>query len=268
MAIARTDFFFYPAGLVFLGLAKAQHALRGYTTPKGFSLDEVDQCIEYDIHIGNLYLSRLAKYGVSIEGKRLLELGPGSDIGTGIYLVGKGAESYVGFDRHSFEAPRAFYEQLAGRLGIDLDSVSAQYVVRKDFDIEAIEPGFDIVLSNAAFEHFDDVEKVVRQLSRVTKPGGVIIAEIDLQTHSRWIRDADPNNIYRYPDWLYRLFRFTGSPNRVRPREYVSHFQRYGWTDIDTSPANTLASPPRHVHRRFEDGRLDWLSFVLFARRK
>jgi hypothetical protein len=144
------------------------------------------------------------------------------------------------------------------------------FVVREDFDIGAsFSHGIDVVFSNAAFEHFDKVEAVVRGLSKAVAKGGVIIAEIDLQTHSRWIRDADPNNIYRYPDWLYNMFRFAGAPNRLRPADYRAYFESSGWTDVEIRPANVLGEEfmSRQVHPRFRSGQMNWLSMTLCARK-
>ena len=87
----------------------------------------------------------------------------------------------------------------------------------------------DIVFSQAAFEHFDDVQRTIQELSAGCSSNAVAIISVDLQTHSRWIRDKDPNNIYRYPDWLYNKFYFKGTPNRVRPYEYKELFEKYGW---------------------------------------
>jgi SAM-dependent methyltransferase len=271
-----SDVFFYMTGLVFLALAKAKHTLRGYTTPKPFSLNEAERCIDYDVHIADLYLESLTRYAsTSVQGKRILELGPGSDLGCGLYLVYKGAASYIGFDRNDLasDVPNAFYERFAERVPVDLAALAdgrVTYTAREDFSIAAgVAPGIDIVFSNAAFEHFADVNSTIAQLSRVMNPGGIIVAEIDLQTHSRWIRDADPNNIYRYPEWLYRIFRFPGSPNRLRPSNYLKHFQAHGWTSITMTPANELSQElvGRRAHPRFQDDRMTWLSFVLCATR-
>jgi SAM-dependent methyltransferase len=190
---------YFAAGIVFLALAKAKYVLKGYSTPKPFALADTDRCIDYNAKVAKELLGHLRSYGGGIEHAHVLELGPGSDLGVGLYLLGQGAASYVGFDRHNLAAgvPREFYARLGKRLGIPVDLTRARYVARTDFDIAAELPphSIDVVLSNAAFEHFDDVACTVRQLSRVVKPGGKIAAVIDLQTHSRWIREKDPNNI-------------------------------------------------------------------------
>jgi len=109
-----------------------------------------------------------------------------------------------------------------------------RYVVNKNFDIVAAfgKATIDLVFSQAAFEHFDDIEKAVSQLSEICKDGALLVAEIDLKTHSRWIRDVDPNNIYRYSNYVYNLFRASGTPNRYRPYQYKEALERFGWSNI------------------------------------
>ena len=275
-----SELFRYVAGMAFLGMAKARHKMQGYTSPKPFSVDEVDRCIDYDLHVVNEWRGHLANYnGRDFSGAHVLELGPGSDLGVGLALLAAGARRYTAVDRHDLAArvPDAFYRRMREReAGIpDLQQVRSSgalnYVVREDFDIEQAVPArdVDLVVSNAAFEHFDDVPATVARLTRVTRPGAVIAAVVDLQTHSRWIREVDPNNIYRYSPGLYRLFRFHGIPNRVRPHEYQAAFEQNGWRNIQLQPLNQFDSRGRGVARRFRDpqNKMDWLSFVICATR-
>lgn len=289
--------FFYGAGIVMLGLAKAKNIIKGYSTPKPFDVSESDRCIEYDIHVVENWLSGLREYthiDNALTDKNILELGPGSDLGTGIYLLSKGCSRYNACDVNNLmkSTPDSFYERLFERLASmdgqrDIAFLSGQlkeakagnpsrlnYVVRHDFDIRSAfgELSIDLVFSQAAFEHFDDIEATISQLSAVCKPNAILIAEIDLKTHSRWIRDKDPNNIYRYPRWVYDMFRFRGAPNRVRPFQYKEAFERSGWTDISIVPlhkANDRDSSCTGVNRAFADERneMDYLSIMLCARK-
>lgn len=271
------DALYYVAGIGFLALAKLKHVLRGYDSPKPYALDQVDRCIDYDIALAERFEANVGRYGAtSLRGKRVLELGPGSDLGVGLLLIAKGASSYTGFDRNNLASnvPPGFYQRLAARVPeVDLASLTdgrISYVTREDFDVSAgITAGVDVVLSNAAFEHFDDVRSTVRQLTQVANPSTKLVVEIDMQTHSRWIREVDPNNIYRYPKWLYDLFRFPGQPNRWRPDDYVMEFERNGWGDIRLWPENQLddRKHSRRVHPAFQREKLEWLSFVLCASR-
>jgi SAM-dependent methyltransferase len=263
---------YYLAGIGFLALAKLKHMIGGYRTPKPLPLTQTDRCIDYDVKVADGLLAQLHRCGGAITGADVLELGPGSDLGVGLYLVDKGAQSYTAFDRHDLAAkvPAAFYARFAERLDITPHFECVRYVAREDFDLAAALPAssIDVVLSNAAFEHFDDVERTARQLADVVRPGGRIVAVIDLQTHSRWIRDKDPNNIYRYPRWLYRLFYFPGQPNRVRPEHYRACFESNGWRDVSISASTRFDSRGRDVHADFRDcAWLDARSIVLCATR-
>ena len=282
--------FFFTVGIGFLALAKAKNFVRGYATPKPFDHSDVKRSIEYDFQVLDQWLVHLANYTGSngyLRGKCVLELGPGSDLGIGILLLSKGAAKYNACDVHDLarNVPDSFYQALFRRLkGVDAradierlarslrgamcgESGELNYVVRDDFDFVAAfgDRTIDLVFSQAAFEHFDDVEATIDRLSAVCKPGAVIVAEIDLQTHSRWIRRKDPNNIYRYPEALYDLFRFRGSPNRVRPYRYRELFERHGWTNVITTALSSLdlssyenvRTQPALRQRRKSDGSTD-----------
>jgi SAM-dependent methyltransferase len=262
------DAFYFGTGVGFLALAKARNVLKGYTSPKPFEVSEVERCISYDARVVHEWLEELARYTGDRQfllRKNVLELGPGSDLGVGMMLLARGAKQYNACDVNNLvsRTPRSFYDELLKRLeaegsAIDTRLLAAElekqragqpsllnYVVRSDFDIcAATGTGtVDLVFSQAAFEHFDDIDAVVGQLSRACKPGAVIVAEIDLKTHSRWVRDKDPNNIYRFPGPVYDAFYFRGIPNRVRPYQYRQAFERHGWRDIQTRPLATTRDP-------------------------
>jgi len=111
-------------------------------------------------------------------------------------------------------------------------------------------------------------------MSTVARPGAKLVCEIDFKTHSRWIRDKDPNNIYRYSDWFYHLFYFRGIPNRVRPYEYKIILQNNGWEDIAIFPLQTLTDfeiqsikPFLKARFQHEDNQMQVLSCILCATR-
>ena len=293
---AMRNVFAYAAGVGFLMLAKAKNMLHGYSTPKTFQLAETDRCVAYDLKVVDEWLRYLTAYsaeGADLRGKNVLELGPGSDLGVGLYLLAKGAAAYHACDVNdlSQHAPGSFYASLIDRIGaadasVDTASLQSQIelarigsasklhcVVRKDFDLVAAfgSNTMDLVFSQAAFEHFDDVRRTVQQLSAVCKPGAIIVAEIDLKTHSRWIRDKDPNNIYRYSDAVYGAFWFRGMPNRMRPYQYRDLFEQHGWSEVSIIPIEQANGFDGEfpVHRQFQHSRnqMSYLSIVLCARK-
>lgn len=287
------DAWYFMAGIAFLAMAKAKHSVEGYSTPKPFDVSDVERSIEYDERVVAGWLQGLEHYTgarANLEGKNVLELGPGSDLGVGILVLARGARQYSACDVHDLfsSTPLSFYDVLFAKLdhegGAAVAALRAElqksarrepsrlnYVVQPDFDLPtAVGAGtIDLVFSQAAFEHFDDIDDVIRQLSLVCRPGAQLVAEIDLKTHSRWIRDVDPNNIYRYPDFLYKAFRFRGIPNRMRPYQYREALQRYGWTEIQIIRA-ALVGPHQSTSGMAERFRtapnqMEYLSIMLCA---
>ncbi|MGB7248529.1 MAG: class I SAM-dependent methyltransferase [Phormidesmis sp.] len=278
-------------------MAKAKSLIYGYSSPKPFDISESERCIDYDISVVENWLSALRAYtnDDSLTGKKVLELGPGSDLGVGIYLLAKGCAQYSSYDVNDLmqSTPDSFYEKLFERLkelnlSTEIDFLRTQMkavktqqpsqlntVVGEDFDLVSAfgKSTIDLVVSQAAFEHFDNIDETVSQLSAVCKPGAVSIIEVDLKTHSRWIRTQDPNNIYRYPKFIYDMFWFRGIPNRVRPLQYKAAFERFDWTDVSISPLSTIDE--RHhsctgLNQLFagRDSQMQYLSIMLCARKK
>jgi len=254
-------------GLGFLGLAWSKDRLRGYATPNTVGKSDVEGRIAYLFDIFGA-LRRFMPPAFDLRGRDVLELSPGSSRGNGVLFLAMGARSYHAIDMFGLAADEdpAFYELLLDRFpeGTAADRERARaitgdedvrafgYAVGRDFDIPRLAEGrtFDLIVSCAAFEHYDSVAESVAGLTRVARPGCETIHIIDLQTHSRWIRERDPNNIYRYPEWIYRLFRFPGQPNRQRPADYMLSFRTHGWSDVRFVPSRTIDPRLRDVSLR------------------
>jgi hypothetical protein len=254
-------------GLGFLGLAWSKDRLRGYATPNTVAKSDVEGQIAYLFDIFGSLRSFMPP-GFDLRGRDVLELSPGASRGNGALFLAMGARSYHAidvFDLAAGEDP-AFYDLLLDRFteGTAADRERARtvtrardarafgYAVGRDFDIPRLAQGrtFDLIVSCAAFEHYDSVPYAVAGLTRVARPGCEAVHIIDLQTHSRWIRERDPNNIYRYPEWVYRLFRFPGQPNRQRPADYMQAFKNEGWSDIRFVPSRTVDPELREASLR------------------
>jgi ubiquinone/menaquinone biosynthesis C-methylase UbiE len=289
--------FYHLAGFGFLVLNKIRHSLQGYRNPRPFPISEIDRAIDYDISVVDHWTQMLSEYighPVSLEGRTILELGPGADLGVGLITLSLGAKKYNALDVNNLVAsvPESFYEALFDRIKqnngdhVDINVLRSQqkltyagsndrlnYVVRDDFDITVFaDEGIDTVFSQAAFEHFNDIPKIFAMLTRTVLPGTVLIAEIDLNTHTRWIRDIDPLNIYRYSDITYDLFRFAGSPNRIRPSEYSKALLDLGWENVQIKPLVRVGDQylnqvrPRLARRfRSSTAEIEYLSAMLCA---
>ncbi|KAB1075272.1 methyltransferase domain-containing protein [Methylobacterium planeticum] len=254
-------------GLAFLGVAWTKEQLRGYA-PDRLPKTDAEGRIAYLLNVF-ASLRRFLPEGTDLRGRDVLEVSPGASRGNGALFLAMGARSYHAIDVFGLAAGEdpALYGRLLDRFGETADapagcaadfaadlararaltaggpSEAFSYAVGRSFDIPALADGrdFDLIVSCAAFEHYDDVPGAIAGLTRVARPGCVTAHIIDMQTHSRWIREHDPNNIYRYPEALYRVFACPGQPNRKRPVDYVRGFEAQGWRDVRFEPARTIA---------------------------
>jgi len=277
---------------------KIRRTVRGYTNPRTFTITEYQRAIEYDFYVFNHWLRFLEFYTGSspdIKGKTILELGPGADLGIGLITLLKGAKQYNAIDVNNLveSVPEKYYlefftfikdkyamtketfDYLSSQLKMTQKGKNDRlnYIVNKDFDLSVFQDKkIDLVFSQAAFEHFDDVGKTIAQLSRIAKKTAILISEIDLGTHTRWIRDLDPLNIYRYNQFVYGLFKFSGSPNRFRPYEYKNILEDHGWAKIQIIPLTVveeeyLKKINSHLTRRFQEplNQIHYLTIMLCA---
>jgi SAM-dependent methyltransferase len=289
------NFLHHCVGAAILIANKIRHAVGGYRNPRPFDASQIARAVKYDFDVVDGWLACLQRYNggeVNLAGRSVLELGPGADLGVGLILLAGGAAKYTAVDAHNLAgaASGEFYDQLFGELAAraDIESLRRElalaqegagerlcYHCSRDFDLSIIaDDSMDLIVSQAAFEHFDDVHRTIGQISRLACRGAVLVCEIDLATHTRWIRDRDPLNIYRFSEAFYNLLKFRGSPNRVRPLEYREMLADAGWGNIELFPLavldeSYLARVQPALAGRFtaETSEMGYLSVALCARK-
>jgi len=83
---------------------------------------------------------------------------------------------------------------------------------------------FDIILSNSVFEHLDDVEGIMKALSRLLKPSGCMFGLVDLRDHYF----KYPFEMLCYPDKIWQKYLNPSSNlNRWRPWQYQQSLSKY-----------------------------------------
>ena len=143
--------------------------------------------------------------GEAIEGKTILELGPGDSFGVALRFIGGGAAKVITADRfipiRDSGQQRAIYEGVLSRMtaeergrvdsvltasGIDLDAVGID--VRAGVGIEEApaqmgEASVDVIVSRAVLEHVFDLDTAFVAMHRLLKPGGRMAHKVDLRDH-------------------------------------------------------------------------------------
>lgn len=294
---APRNHLYHLVGLGLIALNSWRHRIRGYRTPRPWFSRDPLRILEYDRAVyanWRRHLDDYLSFPLELDDRTVAELGPGSDLGTGLLWLAAGAQSYAGLDAHPLVTgrTRTVHEGLARLIaGPDadllerlLDAVGRlhagedgplRYRVLDHFDLRKLDlDGFDLVVSHSALEHIGRIDRTVGQLSERVTDRAHFVAEIDLQTHTRWIRDRDPLNIYRYRRQTWRTFSFSGVPNRVRPDTYFGTLEQHGWTDLRVYPRRVLpmeyvqaVEPSLDQEFRGDPEHLSWLSVVVCASR-
>lgn len=254
---------YYIVGAFVLILLFIIHKVIGYKMPRPFSMNQINRAIDYDFRVVDVWIKYYSKYSKNentLKDMVVLELGPGPDLGVGIILLAMGVKKYVALDVNELatSVPIEFYNQLFNNLKQKYPECDVQYlreqlnkcymgedsalnyIVDNKFSISKIDNKFDIVFSQASFEHFKDVRKTIQELNSVVNENCILVTEIDLRTHTPWIRDRDPLNIYRYKNSFWNLFKFDGIPNRIRAFEYKEILEENGCIGIEIEPLTIL----------------------------
>lgn len=161
-----------------------------------YSGPQADQA-SYALSTVENYLGLFARHGIDPKASRVLEIGPGGSLGAQLLLADLVAEMIVA-DRYLTPWKDRHEEQyrylLAGcgreaphlRQALERRSVEGVLTTHAEpaEDLAGLADGsVDVVMSNAVLEHVEDIDKALRELRRVSRPGAWHFHQIDLRDH-------------------------------------------------------------------------------------
>jgi SAM-dependent methyltransferase len=213
------------------------------------SLEKLGDDVNYALQVGKGHLELLAYYGQRLDGLRVLELGPGTNLAPQLVMVSLGAHVSVAdrflvpWDddyhptfyrafRAAWNAPLPAVDQVLND-GAHSPQVIASFASPAENLVGASPAAFDLVISNAVLEHVYSLPAVCREMARVTAPGGLNMHQIDFRDHYDSVRQLD---FLIMPDDEYSLSfeRSNGERgNRLRPSEARLLFEQNGFDLVD-----------------------------------
>jgi len=121
------------------------------------------------------FINKKVKFICSVidySGKYVLDLGCGTGVCT--YDLAKRAKKVVGVDISTWAIEKAKANPIAEKLNVD-------FVVGDAENIPFPDNTFDVVVNTALLQYFDEPQKVINEIHRVLKPGGVAVVEVPLK---------------------------------------------------------------------------------------
>ena len=212
------------------------------------SIDYIDDQFADYVSYGNLSIGGL-------EGKRILELGFGDNLGVALSFLVSGAAHVTCVDKfYSTYDPSqqlAIYRALRARLGpegqrrfdmaIDvsntIEPLEANLSCIYGRDIEScddiLQPeSFDVIISRAVIQDIFDPLPAFIAMNRLLSPGGLMLHKIDLSDQGMF-RDKGmhPLTFLTIPDSIYRLMAMdSGRSNRKLIGDYRRTIESLGYT--------------------------------------
>jgi hypothetical protein len=182
------------------------------------------------------YYAGLMDKGVA--GARILELGPGDNLGVALRFIAAGADSVVSLDRFYSKRDKQHEENIYRELLLDGPQFTEKikYVYGaplEEFVDEFLSSNkkFDLIVSCAVIEEIFDPSSTFDAMNALLAPGGVLVHKIDLTDYGMFrLQGMHALTFLTIPEWLYkRMASDSGLPNRKRLGYYASEMKRLGF---------------------------------------
>jgi len=215
----------------------------------------IPQSLDYIRAVFEDYVAYGRLDDATIAGKKILEIGPGDNLGVGLCFLLRGASQVVCLDRffsHRDEAQqRAIYTAFRSSRtpaeqatldtfmsldpAVHFDPSRLNYVSGIAIE-DLVDPatrfdGFDLIVSRAVLEHVWDLDRALVAMDRVLNPGGRLIHKVDFRDHGIFTsRNHHPLSLLTVPGFFYTLAsRNSGKPNRRLIGDFRRILARLGY---------------------------------------
>lgn len=257
-----------------------------------YSSRDVRSDAEYVVGITSSYIRALPEGVASLEGKYVLELGPGTSFGTVLAMLALGARRVAIADRFMAPYSEVYHPELYREIGKlileefpDADSSvferaaceghAADLVQAVEAPLEELGNQFasvDITLSNAVFEHLYDPFEGIKALHRVMSVGGIGLHQVDFRDHRDFARPLE--YLMLNDAEFFALFdRCHGEcGGKVRPFQMERMFEMAGFSEVRFSSncfaddqylsdiVRRLGENPYNLYGYFDPARLSPIS--------
>jgi len=199
----------------------------------------IEQSIAYIDRVFGDYLHYGALTAADLSGKRVLEVGPGDNLGVALRFICAGASQVIALDRFvTTQDPekndriyRAIRESLnaAEFSGERIRPVYNVGIERADEHFES--NSFDLIVSRAVLEEIYQIDRAFAAMDRLLRPGGALIHKIDLTDYGLFSgKGFHPLEFLTIPNLVYAwMSRYSAIPHRHRVNYYRDKMRAMGY---------------------------------------
>ncbi len=212
--------------------------------------------VKYALQVGKGFVKGLPQGSPSLRGKVVLEIGPGLNFGSALYLTCFGARALV-VDPYLAPWDEEYHPRFYALMRDAIQQETPQQDVTTfnrilsfgGYDPDILKPvrtsledlkgiatsSVDFIFSNAVFEHLYDPRLAFKSIARITKTGGMGFHQIDFRDHRNF--DTPLDFLFLKDDEFMKLGeeRHYEFGNRWRPYEYKELFESIGFQVTEIS---------------------------------
>lgn len=199
----------------------------------------LDESVAYINRVFDDYLRYGGLTADDLAGKRILEIGPGDNLGVALRLACAGASQVIALDRfvttHDPEKNDRIYRALresVDAVGFSADRIQPVYNIGIERADEHFEPGsFDLIVSRAVLEEVYQIDRAFAAMDRLLRPGGALIHKIDLTDYGLFSgKGFHPLEFLTIPNLVYAsMSRYSAIPHRHRINYYRGKMLALGY---------------------------------------
>ena len=208
-------------------------------------------------YINQVFDDYLTYSGISpdmLREKRILEIGPGDNMGVALRFLLAGAKQVVCLDKfyskrdteqhckiyremraHLNDNERHIYDSiinLDGNININTEKLNYIHGIGIEEADKVLETGsFDLIVSRAVIEHIYDPDTAFSVMNGLLGSGGTMIHKIDFRDHGLFSSKGFHSLTYlTIPDPVYKLMTYdAGNPNRKLITYYTQKMKELGY---------------------------------------
>lgn len=222
-------------------LTKVRYKLGKFETKTGAThtkFKEISGSVEYINKVFNEYFLYSGLPIEYIQGKSILEIGPGDNLGVALKFLVHGASKVVCVDKfyskRNLQQQSQIYKAMRNELSPDerriFDSIvklddnglkfvsnKLEYIYGKGIEEVQVNTSFDMVISRAVMEHVYSLDAAFYNMDKILKPGGYMIHNIDFKDHGLFTSAGmHPLTFLTISDRIWDLMtKDSGKPNRM-----------------------------------------------------